>query len=275
MFQKLDEVEKRYDEITKKISDPEVIAQQSQWQTFMKEHAEIEPVVLKYREYKKAKEAMEEAKEMMEDKELKEIGPVNPNAINEYETLNERYSFMSKQIEDLVKAKEDLTKIIEQIDKTMSTQFGLAFDKIKVYFNDIFKRLFGGGNAKLILTNKEDILSSGIEIEVEPPDKKPQSLAVLSGGERTLTVIALMFAYFTYNPAPFSVLDEIDAPLDEANVKRFAKFLKDYAKRTQFILVTHRKGTMESADVMYGVTIEDAGVSKLISVRLEDFEERG
>lgn len=106
------------------------------------------------------------------DKELKEIGPVNPNAINEYETLNERYSFMSKQIEDLVKAKEDLTKIIEQIDKTMSTQFGLAFDKIKVYFNDIFKRLFGGGNAKLILTNKEDILSSGIEIEVEPPDKK-------------------------------------------------------------------------------------------------------
>lgn len=209
------------------------------------------------------------------DKELKEIGPVNPNAINEYETLNERYSFMSKQIEDLVKAKEDLTKIIEQIDKTMSTQFGLAFDKIKVYFNDIFKRLFGGGNAKLILTNKEDILSSGIEIEVEPPDKKPQSLAVLSGGERTLTVIALLFAFFTYNPAPFSVLDEIDAPLDEANVKRFAKFLKDYAKRTQFILVTHRKGTMESADVMYGVTIEDAGVSKLISVRLEDFEERG
>ena len=149
------------------------------------------------------------------------------------------------------------------------------FDKIKVYFNDIFKRLFGGGNAKLILTNKEDILSSGIEIEVEPPDKKPQSLAVLSGGERTLTVIALLFAFFTYNPAPFSVLDEIDAPLDEANVKRFAKFLKDYAKRTQFILVTHRKGTMESADVMYGVTIEDAGVSKLISVRLEDFEERG
>lgn len=209
------------------------------------------------------------------DKELKDIGPVNPNAINEYESLNERYSFMTKQIDDLVKAKEDLLKIIEQIDKTMATQFNEAFIKIKEYFNDIFKRLFGGGNAKLILTNKDDVLNSGIEIEVEPPDKKPQSLAVLSGGERTLTVIALLFAFFTYNPAPFSVLDEIDAPLDEANVKRFAKFLKDYAKRTQFILVTHRKGTMESADVMYGVTIEDAGVSKLISVRLEDFEERG
>lgn len=209
------------------------------------------------------------------DKELKEIGQVNPNAINEYETLNERYTFMHKQIEDLINAKEDLLKIIEQIDKTMSVQFGEAFAKIKVYFNDIFKRLFGGGDARLILTNKDDILNSGIEIEVEPPDKKPQSLAVLSGGERTLTVIALLFAFFTYNPAPFSVLDEIDAPLDEANVKRFAKFLKDYAQRTQFILVTHRKGTMESADVIYGVTIEDAGVSKLISVRLEDFEERG
>lgn len=209
------------------------------------------------------------------DKELKDIGPVNPNAINEYESLNERYGFMTKQIDDLVKAKQDLLKIIEQIDKTMATQFKEAFIKIKEHFNDIFKRLFGGGNAKLILTNKDDILNSGIEIEVEPPDKKPQSLSVLSGGERTLTVIALLFAFFTYNPAPFSVLDEIDAPLDEANVKRFAKFLKDYAKRTQFILVTHRKGTMEAADVMYGVTIEDAGVSKLISVRLEDFEERG
>ena len=209
------------------------------------------------------------------EKELKAIGAVNPNAINEYESLNERYTFMTKQIDDLIKAKEDLLKIIEQIDKTMSSQFGTAFEQIKINFNNIFKQLFGGGRANLILTNKDDILNSGIEIEVEPPDKKPQSLAVLSGGERTLTVIALLFAFFTYNPAPFSVLDEIDAPLDEANVKRFAKFLKEYAQNTQFILVTHRKGTMEAADVMYGVTIEDAGVSKLISVRLEDYKERG
>ena len=209
------------------------------------------------------------------EKELKAIGAVNPNAINEYESLNERYTFMTKQIDDLIKAKEDLLKIIEQIDKTMSSQFGTAFEQIKINFNNIFKQLFGGGRANLILTNKDDILNSGIEIEVEPPDKKPQSLAVLSGGERTLTVIALLFAFFTYNPAPFSVLDEIDAPLDEANVKRFAKFLKEYAQNTQFILVTHRKGTMEAADVMYGVTIEDAGVSKLISVKLEDYKERG
>ena len=209
------------------------------------------------------------------EKELKSIGTVNPNAINEYETLNERYSFMIKQVDDLIKAKDDLLKIIEQIDKTMASQFSTAFEQIKIHFNDIFRQLFGGGKADLILTNQKDILNSGIEIEVEPPDKKPQSLAVLSGGERTLTVIALLFAFFTYNPAPFSVLDEIDAPLDEANVKRFAKFLKEYAQNTQFILVTHRKGTMEAADVMYGVTIEDAGVSKLISVRLEDYTERG
>ena len=203
--------------------------------------------------------------------QLKEIGTVNPNAIGEYESLNERYSFLKQQIDDLIKAKEDLLKIIEQIDTTMAEQFSSAFNKIKVSFNDIFKKLFGGGNARLILTDKENILNAGIEIEVEPPDKKPQNLAVLSGGERTLTVIALLFAFFSYNPAPFSVLDEIDAPLDEANVKRFAKFLQDYAKKTQFILVTHRKGTMEAADVMYGVTIEDAGVSKLISVKLDDY----
>lgn len=208
-------------------------------------------------------------------KELKAIGTVNPNAITEYEALNERYTFLQQQITDLVKAKEDLLKIIEQIDKTMEKQFSEAFAQIKMNFNDIFKRLFGGGEAKLILTNKEDILNSGIEIEVAPPEKKQQNLSVLSGGERTLTVIALLFAFFNYNPAPFSVLDEIDAPLDEANVKRFAKFLQDYAQRTQFIIVTHRKGTMEAADVLYGVTIEDAGVSKLISVRLEDYEERG
>lgn len=208
-------------------------------------------------------------------KELKAIGSVNPNAITEYEALNERYTFLQKQIEDLARAKEDLLKIIEQMDKTMEKQFKEAFTQIKVNFNDIFKRLFGGGSANLVLTNKDDVLNSGIEIEVEPPEKKPQNLSVLSGGERTLTVIALLFAFFNYNPAPFSVLDEIDAPLDEANVKRFAKFLKDYAQSTQFIIVTHRKGTMEAADVLYGVTIEDAGVSKLISVRLEDYEERG
>ena len=207
------------------------------------------------------------------EKEIKAIGPVNPNAVQEYESLNERYGFLTRQVDDLNKAKDDLLKIIEQIDKTMASQFSKSFAQIRIHFNDIFKQLFGGGRADLILTNSDDVLNTGIEIEAQPPDKKPQNLAVLSGGERTLTVIALLFAFFTYNPAPFSVLDEIDAPLDEANVKRFAKFLHDYAKRTQFILVTHRRGTMEAADVMYGVTIEDAGVSKLISVKLEDYKQ--
>lgn len=206
------------------------------------------------------------------ESELKAIGPVNPHAVEEYQSLRERCDFMTKQVDDLQKAKEDLLKIIEQIDKTMAAQFAKAFAEIKVHFNDIFRQLFGGGRADLVLTKADDVLSTGIEIEAQPPDKKPQSLSVLSGGERTLTVIALLFAFFTYSPAPFSVLDEIDAPLDEANVKRFAKFLRDYAQRTQFILVTHRRGTMEAADVMYGVTIEDAGVSKLISVKLDDYK---
>lgn len=203
--------------------------------------------------------------------QLATIGTINPNAIVEYEALAERHSFMHNQITDLDKAKLDLSLIIEQIDATMSKQFTVAFAEIKLHFDRIFKRLFGGGYAKIYLTDTDNVLQSGIEIEVEPPDKKLQSLSVLSGGERTLTVIALLFAFFSYNPAPFSVLDEIDAPLDEANIHRFANFLKDYAQDTQFILVTHRKGTMEAADVMYGITIEDAGVSKLLSVKLEEY----
>jgi len=145
-----------------------------------------------------------------------------------------------------------------------------AFAQISLYFSEIFVKLFGGGQAKLELTDTQNVLEAGVEIAVQPPDKKLQNLAVLSGGERALTVIALLFSFLQYRPAPFSVVDEIDAPLDEANVDRFSAFLKEYALKTQFIVVTHRKGTMEAADIMYGVTVEDAGVSRLVSVRLED-----
>lgn len=204
------------------------------------------------------------------DKEMKNMGKINPNAIDEYEEINNRYEFLQKQIEDLTSAKEDLNQLIIQIDETMENTFKNAFSKIKILFNDIFQKLFGGGEAKLILNNEKEILASGIEIMVTPPGKKNLNLAVLSGGERTLTVIALLFAFFSYNPAPFSVLDEIDAPLDEANVKRFAQFLKEYGKSTQFIIVTHRKGTMEVANSLYGVTVEEMGSSKLISVKLDE-----
>lgn len=202
--------------------------------------------------------------------EMEALGSINPHAVEEYTAVRQRYDFLSGQTEDLISAKADLAAIIAEIDQTMAKQFREAFAEIGEYFSNIFIRLFGGGQAKLRLTDAEDILASGIEIEVQPPEKKLQNLSVLSGGERALTVIALLFAFLQYKPAPFSVVDEIDAPLDEANVNRFAAFLQEYAENTQFIVVTHRKGTMEAANVMFGVTVEDAGVSKIVSVRLSD-----
>jgi chromosome segregation protein len=198
------------------------------------------------------------------------LGPVNHAAIDEYTRLKERYEFLRTQYLDLTEAKEYLTTIIKDIDATMSKQFKAAFQKINENFGDLFVRLFGGGKAQLQLLEPDDILNSGIEIIVQPPGKKQQNLALLSGGERALTVIALLFAFLTYRPTPFCVLDEIDAALDEANVQRFSEFLRDFSRNTQFIIVTHRKGTMEVADVMHGVTMEESGISKLISVKFMD-----
>ena len=200
--------------------------------------------------------------------ELEELGPVNPNAVEEYEALSSRHDFLKKQSDDLIKGRNNLEKLISEIDDAMTKEFKKAFADIQAYFQESFAALFGGGNAELSLSG-ESVLEAGIEISVQPPDKKRQNLSVLSGGERTLTVIALLFAFLRYRPSPFSVLDEIDAPLDDANIARFGKFLKEYAKHTQFIVVTHRRGTMEQADYLYGVTMEDAGVSRLVSVRLD------
>lgn len=198
------------------------------------------------------------------------LGQVNPQAIEEYENRKERYDFLKKQLDDLAAAKQNLLQLVKEINQTMIRQFNEVFERIKIAFNDIFVELFGGGKAELELTDYKDVLNSGVEINVQIPEKKQQNLSVLSGGERALTVIALLFAFLRVKPAPFSVLDEIDAPLDEANIARFSRFLHDFANNTQFIIVTHRKRTMEAADVMYGVTLEDAGVSKLISVRLSE-----
>lgn len=202
--------------------------------------------------------------------EIAELGAVNPAAIEEYQHLQERYQFLQKQCQDLVAAKEYLASIIHDIDSTMGKQFSAALRKINEYFGDIFVKLFGGGKAHLELVDPHNLLETGIEIFVQPPGKKQQNLVLLSGGERALTVIALLFALLTYRPAPFSVVDEIDAPLDEANLQRFSKFLRDYSQKTQFIVVTHRKGTMEAADVMHGVTIEEAGISRLVSVKFTE-----
>lgn len=224
----------------------------------------------------------EAAKEALglSDKELQEmtarlsadieaLGTVNLNAVAEYERLRERHDFMAAQAKDLEEAKENLLRIIKEMDATMTKQFKEVFARIKEHFNAIFAALFGGGRAEVRLTDETRVLEAGVEIEVQLPEKKQQNLSVLSGGERALTVIALLFAFLRVRPAPFVVLDEIDAPLDEANIMRFGRFLRDFAAHTQFVIVTHRKGTMEAADTMYGVTLEDAGVSKIISVRLD------
>ena len=200
--------------------------------------------------------------------EIASLGPVNPAALEEYQAVKERSEFLNQQYNDLCQAKENLETVISQINTGMTKKFKEAFQQINLYFAQCYQKLFGGGTALLKLADPEDILHSGINIEVQPPGKKLQSLYLMSGGERALTVIALLFALLSYQPAPFCILDEIDAALDDANIVRFSNFLRDYARNTQFIIITHRKGTMECADTMYGITMEESGVSKLLSVKI-------
>ncbi|MFA9557431.1 chromosome segregation protein SMC [Evansella sp. AB-rgal1] len=204
---------------------------------------------------------------------IEELGTVNVGAIEEYDRVKERYEFLLEQKEDLEEAKETLHQVISEMDNEMTKRFKETFDQIQEHFHLVFKELFGGGQADLLLSQPEDLLNTGVDIIAQPPGKKLQHLALLSGGERALTAIALLFAILKVRPVPFCVLDEVEAALDDANVVRFAQYLKDFSNETQFIVVTHRKGTMEEADVLYGVTMQESGVSKLMSVRLEESEE--
>ena len=200
--------------------------------------------------------------------QIADLGPINAAAIEEYNAVKERSEFLCKQYNDLCTAKENLEAVIAEINSGMTKRFKEAFAKINEYFAQCYVKIFSGGTAVLRLTEPDNLLDSGIDIDVQPPGKKLQSLYLMSGGERALTVIALLFALLSYQPSPFCILDEIDAPLDDANIQRFADFLRDYAGNTQFIVITHRKGTMECADIMYGVTMEESGVSKLLSVKI-------
>lgn len=202
--------------------------------------------------------------------ELRELGPVNIAAIDDYAQVKERYDFLWDQSQDLIKAKGSLEKVIKEIEGTITKRFTETFQQIKKEFIKLFSELFEGGNADLFLIDPEHPLESGIEIVAQPPGKKLQSLSLLSGGERAMTAIALLFAILTVKPSPFCILDEIDATLDEVNVQRFAHLLELYSKRLQFIVVTHRRGTMEVANALYGVTMQEHGVSKLISLNLNE-----
>lgn len=204
---------------------------------------------------------------------LEELGTVNVGAIEEYARVKERFDSLTEQKDDLEQAKFTLHQVIAEMDEEMTRRFKETFDDIQGHFHQVFRELFGGGNASLELTNPEDLLHSGVEIVAQPPGKNLQNLSLLSGGERALTAIALLFSILKVRPVPFCVLDEVEAALDEANVARFALYLKDFSQDTQFIVVTHRKGTMEEADVLYGVTMQESGVSNLVSVRLEETKE--
>lgn len=203
-------------------------------------------------------------------KQIAALGTVNLGAIEEYERLHERQHFLSTQEADLNEAKDMLYQVILEMDTEMSRRFKETFDAIQEQFRDVFVQLFGGGRADLLLSNPENLLETGIDIVAQPPGKKLQNLALLSGGERALTAMALLFAILRVKPVPFCVLDEVEAALDEANVNRFAEYMHHFSSQTQFICVTHRKGTMESADVLYGITMQEGGVSKLVSVKLEE-----
>ena len=213
---------------------------------------------------------MEQARLMAE---IAELGSVNPNAVEEYEETKTRYDFLSNQLADLDTAKEQLQAVIAEMDKAMSTQLYDVLDVVGKQFQHVFSQLFGGGTAQIVLTNPENILTGGIDFYIQPPGKKRQQLTLLSGGERALTVIALLFSFLDYRPAPFCVLDEVDAALDEANVERFSSYLNRVNKETQFIVVSHRKKTMEAAEVLQGVTMVERGVSRLLTVSFEDVKE--
>jgi chromosome segregation protein len=206
--------------------------------------------------------------------QLDQLGEVNLGAIEEYTQLAERLSFLTTQEDDLLQAKQQLYQMIAQMVSEMGKLFADSFSLIREEFQDVFVKMFGGGRADLQLSDPNNLLETGIEIVAQPPGKKLQQLSLLSGGERSLTAISLLFAVLRIKPVPFCFLDEVDAALDEANLTRFTHYLQKFANQTQFIIVTHRKHTMEGAHVLYGITMQESGVSSLVSVKLEEYDEK-
>ena len=204
------------------------------------------------------------------NREIKALGTPNLGAIEEFQRVNERYTYLSDQRTDVEKAKEELTGVIDQLTVQMTDIFGRQFKLLNESFQETFLELFGGGKAQLELEDESDILNCGIEIRVQPPGKQLKTITLLSGGEKAFVAIALYFAILKVHPTPFCVMDEIEAALDEANVVRYARYMRRIAGKTQFIVITHRRGTMEEADVLYGVTMQEKGVSRILTINLND-----
>ncbi|GHT15315.1 chromosome partition protein Smc [Endomicrobiia bacterium] len=224
-----------------------------------------------YEDIKNDFEGVDEAnsEEIAEIKrKMESLGAVNLAAQEEYDALEKRYSFLLMQQQDLLEAKDDLYEVIKKINRVTVENFKMTFDIVKGNFKEIYRKLFGGGEADLMLTDENDLLESGVDIYAQPPGKKLQNISLCSGGEKALTGVALLFAFFVVKPSPFCILDEVDAPLDDANVGRYNAMVKEFSAQTQFLIVTHNRRTMEMADVLYGVTMEEQGISKIISVKM-------
>ena len=251
-------IQKQYDDIISKL-----------WEEYELTRREAENCAVEIDDSKQAQRRLNELKQ-----KIRSLGNVNVSAIEEYKEVSERYEFMSTQVNDVEKSKKEIEKLITDLTKQMKEVFVESFDQINKNFTYTFKELFGGGTASLSLADPENILTSGIDILVHPPGKIVINLEALSGGEKALVAIALYFAIMKVRPAPFCVMDEIEAALDDVNVYRFAAYLRRMTDNTQFILITHRRGTMEEADVLYGVTMQDEGISKLLELRSTEVAEK-
>jgi chromosome segregation protein len=202
--------------------------------------------------------------------QLRRMGAINPEAQHEYEEVNQRFTFMTEQVDDLKKAESDIKEVIAELDVLMEREFRKTFDAVAIEFREIFTRLFGGGSARLVLTDSENLTDTGIDIDARLPGRRTQNLSLLSGGERSLTATALVFSLLKVSPTPFCVLDEVDAMLDEANVGRFRDLLGELSQNTQFIVITHNRNTVQVADIIYGVTMGRDTASQVISLKLDE-----
>ena len=240
-----------YDSLVKKL-----------WEEYELTKREAEEIGAKIEDISKAQIRLNELKN-----KIKALGAVNVAAVVEYKEVAERYHFLKEQVEDVEISKAELIKLIHELTSQMQEQFTLRFSEINRHFGNIFKELFGGGTAQLSFTDESDVLNSGIDIVVHPPGKIVTHIESLSGGEKALVAISIYFAIMKVSPPPFCVLDEIEAALDDVNVTRFAQYLRRMSDKTQFITITHRRGTMEGSDMLYGVTMQDQGISKLLALK--------
>ena len=257
--ERAENLQKEYDQIISKL-----------WEEYELTRREAEEQAQPIQDLPAAQRRLSELKN-----KIKALGAVNVGAVVEYQEVSQRYQFLKAQVEDVEKSKKELLDLIDDLTKHMREQFTQRFAQVNQNFGSIFRELFGGGAAELTFTDDSDVLRSGIEIKVQPPGKIVTHIESLSGGEKALVAISIYFAIMRVNPPPFCVLDEIEAALDDVNVTRYAQYLRRMSGATQFITITHRRGTMEGSDMLYGVTMQDQGVSKLLALRTEEAAEFG